>query len=203
MNIIIKDENVLTSGQVTASYLEKNDIAERVYLLGGEALEKELCQRGIMVTQEDCDCVVVGYDRNFTYKKMAKAVRLIAGGAKFICTNGDLTIPHGDSFVPHTGAIALSIEAATGVKPSVMGKPEVTMLNKALDILNCKREDCCIIGDRLDTDIIMGVNFGIPSYLVLTGVTDNELLRQSKIKPTMVFKDLCEVLKYDKSLINI
>ena len=132
---------------------------------------------------------------------MTKAVQLISNGAKFICTNGDLTIPHGESFVPHTGAITSSIEAATGVKPTIIGKPEGTMLNIALEILNCEREDCCIIGDRLDTDIIMGVNFCMPSYLVLTGVTDRKLLSKSIIKPTMIFENLCDVLNYDKSLI--
>jgi len=201
MGISVREDNILTSGQATASYLEKNYKGERVYLVGGEALEEELRKKGIDVTRElrgdGCDCVVVGYDKQFTYEKMTVASQLIAGGARFICTNGDLTIPHGETFVPHTGAISLSIEAASGVKPIVVGKPEKAMLDTAMELLGCRREDCCIIGDNLDTDISMGTRFNIQSFLVLTGVTNRDMAGQSVIRPSMIFENLLEVLRYE------
>lgn len=196
MDIEIKEENVLTSGQVTAAYLQNLHL-NRVFLLGGEALKDELEQRGIEITDEKPDCVVVGYDRGFTYNKMEQAVKMILDGARFIATNSDTTIPSGNSLVPHTGALYVGIEAATGVKPLVMGKPERYMLDEAVNILGCSKDDCCVIGDRLDTDIAFGERHGIRTYLLMTGVTRTEDLKGSLYKPTEVFNNLNEVILHE------
>lgn len=197
MDIEIKEENVLTSGQVTASYLQKDPNINKVFLLGGDALKDELEQRGLQIVDDNADCVVVGYDRMFTYEKMEKAVRMILDGAKFIATNSDPVIPCGSTLVPHTGALYVGIEAATGIKPLVMGKPEHYMLDEAVSILGCQRDDCCVIGDRLDTDIAFADRHGISSYLVLTGVTGINDLKYSAYKPTYVFNNLNEVIIHD------
>jgi 4-nitrophenyl phosphatase len=198
MNIEAAEEDILTSGQVTASYISANKIASRVYVIGSKALEEEFIKKGVEVVQDNPDYVVVGFDRNFSYEKMEKAIRYINRGAGFIITNGDFTIPEGNEFIPHTGAIAAGIERATGVVPLVMGKPGEHFLAAAQGILMCSREECCVIGDRLDTDIAMGANLGIASYLVMTGVTTNELLEESPFKPTKAFEDLRDLMMFDR-----
>lgn len=199
MDIVIKKENVLTSGQVTASYLQRFPALHRVFLLGGDALRSELENRGLKIVEDDADCVVVGYDTKFNYEKMKKAVWMILNGAKFIATNNDLTIPFGNTIVPHTGALYMGIQAATDVKPIVMGKPERYMLDEAIKMLGCSKEELCMIGDNLHTDILFGKHFDINTYLVLTGVTSREDVEASEIKPDYIFNDLKEVYKYDKN----
>lgn len=197
MGIEVNESNILTSGQITASYISENKIASRIYLIGSQSLEEELIKKGLQVVQDNPDCVVVGFDRDFTYDKMKKAVGFILGGAKFIVTNSDYTIPEGDIIVPHTGALAAGIEISTGVKPLTLGKPEKYILEEVQHRLNCCKEECCIVGDRLDTDIATGIRFGIKSYLVMTGVTYYKLLEESEIKPTRVFNDLKELMIFD------
>jgi 4-nitrophenyl phosphatase len=198
MGIEVNEGNILTSGQVTASYISDNKIASRLYLIGSQALEEEMIKKGLQVVQEEPDCVVVGFDRYFTYEKMKKAVGFILNGAKFIATNSDYTIPEGGLIVPHTGALAAGIEIATSVKPLTLGKPEKYIINEVEHKLNCCKEECCIIGDRLDTDIATGIRFGINSYLVMTGVTSYDLLKESEIQPTRFFKDLKELMEFDR-----
>jgi len=198
MDINVKESNILTSGQATASFLVKHGLS-RVYLVGGKALETELKKKGIELVENDAKCVVVGYDLGFTYEKMRRAGKEIRNGAEFVCTNGDHVIPYRDTMVPHTGAIAASIQAASGVKPVIIGKPEKHMLDEALDILGCTKDECCVIGDNIDTDIAFGKRHGVASFLVMTGVTTQAELERSSIKPDMVFANLLEVIEHDVS----
>lgn len=199
MGIEVDEGNILTSGQATASYISDNKIAARVYLIGNKALEAEMLKKNIQIVNADPDYVVVGYDKHFNYEKMKKAVNYILGNAKFIVTNNDYTIPDGNTFIPHTGAIAICIEKATGINPLIIGKPEKYMLEAVQMNLGCnKDEQCIIIGDRLDTDIAMGIRHGIPSYLVMTGVTSIDLLKKSSLQPERVFNNLLELMSFDK-----
>jgi HAD superfamily hydrolase (TIGR01457 family) len=200
MDIQVGEENILTSGQAAASYLARVYPGARAYVVGTPALKKELLSLGIQIVQDQPDCVVVGHDPDFTYEKMKKAARFIIGGAAFVVTNGDSTIPAEDGIVPHTGAIAASIETASGIKPLIIGKPEGEFLNEAFHRLNCTKESCCIIGDRLDTDILTGVRHGILSYLVMTGVTDEKELEQSPIRPSRVFGNLKDIIDFELSV---
>jgi 4-nitrophenyl phosphatase len=202
MGISIVAENILTSGQVTAEYLAENKAQKRVYVIGSKALKRELVEKGLEIVSTKPDYVVVGFDKNFHYGKMKRAVGYILEGAKFIVTNQDATIQEGDAIIPHTGAIAAGIEQATGVKPLSMGKPKKFMLDVVIKKFGCSKEECCIIGDRIDTDIALGSNFGITTYLVMTGVTGQELLKNSELKPDRVFANLQEVMEFDVSIIN-
>jgi len=197
MDIEVGPEHILTSGQATASYIAALNPAAKVYLIGSTALGNELMQRGMRLVEENADYVVVGYDKDFHYEKMKKASQMIFQGAQFICTNSDNAIPEGDMLVPHTGAIALSIQAVTGVEPVYIGKPNEFIIDEALKRLNCTKDDCCIIGDRLDTDILTGVKNEIESYLVLTGVTDRQQLQGSAIKPDKVFDNLKDIMDWE------
>lgn len=198
MGIQAGEDNIFTSGQATASFLARTSPGAKVYLVGGKALETELLKEGLQLVEDDPDYVVVGYDPDFTYEKMKKAVQRILKGAVFITTNEDTTIPTEEGIVPHTGAISSSIETATGIKPLVIGKPEKYFVDEALRRMGCEKEDCCIIGDRLETDILTGVKHDITSYLVFTGVTNEAMLEHSTIQPTKSFKDLGELVKFDK-----
>ncbi|HHV60645.1 MAG TPA: HAD-IIA family hydrolase [Clostridiaceae bacterium] len=195
MGIHIGCNDIISSGDATAEFLCTSPY-KRIYLIGSDALKDKLVKKGINVVTEDADCVVVGYDLSFNYKKMKEAAQFILNGAGFVCTNYDLTIPDGDRVVPHTGSIAASIEAATGVKPVYMGKPEYYLLEAVIKRLNCSRDKCCTVGDRLDTDIYFGIRQNIKSFLVLTGVTTREMLRHSKIQPTRAFENLLDILSY-------
>lgn len=197
MGIYVNEQNILTSGQAAASFLSLMKPDMSIYLVGSDALKDELLRAGLRIDNENPDCVLVGYDRQFDYEKMFQAVHHILSGSKFICTNGDYTIPEGNKLVPHTGAIAASIEAAAGIKPLIIGKPEKYIIDFALKKLECTKDECCIIGDRLDTDIASGVKHEIPSYLVLTGVTDKALLAKSEVQPTRVFNNLNEIMIYE------
>jgi 4-nitrophenyl phosphatase len=197
MGIEVKEDSVLTSGQATATFLSKMKPNMSIYLIGSDALREDFLRAGLRIEDVNPDFVVVGYDREFNYEKMCLATKHILKGSKYVSTNGDNIIPEGDTFVPHTGAISACIETATNVKPIIIGKPEQYILDSALEKLGCKKSECCIIGDRLDTDIATGVRHGISSYLVLTGVTDRKLLEQSQLKPTKVFNNLYEIMLFE------
>jgi len=198
MGIDVGPDNIITSADATADYLANNTLCSKVYIIGSDALKEKIAEKGIDIVCERPDYVVVGYDKEFSYEKMKKAVQFILDGAGFICTNGDSTIPDGKKLVPHTGAIAASIESASGVKPVIIGKPEGYFLDTLSRRLNCRREQFCIVGDRLDTDIYFGVKQNILSFLVLTGVTSIDDLKKSSIQPTKVFKNLYELMMFDK-----
>lgn len=198
MGIEIGEENIISSGDATAGYISDNTTYKRIYLIGNEAFKDKLIEKGLQIVSDNPDCVVVGYDREFDYKKMKEATQFILDGAGFICTNCDNTIPEGDKIVPHTGSIVASIETATGVKPIMIEKPERYLLDAAINRFNCSKEQCCMIGDRLDTDIYFGVKQDIISFLVLTGITNKKILKDSEIQPTKIFNDLSEVMLFDK-----
>lgn len=203
MGIEVTEDKIISFGDATVDYLINNTKFSRFYLIGSKALEELFIQRGLEIVHENPDCVVVGYDVNFTYDKLKKAVNFILNGAGFISTNIDNTIPEGSQLIPHTGAITASIEAATGAKPVIIGKPERYLLDTAIDRLHCSKEQCCVIGDRLDTDIYFGVKQNILSFLVLTGVTKKEMLEDSIIQPTKVFDDLSQLMLWDKEINRI
>lgn len=198
MGIRIDEDNILTSGQVTASFVAGNKTGAKVHMIGSNALRNELEKRGAEIVTTEPDFVIVGFDRKFSYGKMKRATRYILEGAKFIVTNNDYTIPEGNTTIPHTGAIAAGIEKATGVKPLVIGKPEKYILDAVIEKLDCSKEECCIIGDRLDTDIVMGTRCGMSAYLVMTGVTSHDLLKNSAIQLDRVFESLKELMDSDR-----
>lgn len=200
MGITVTAEHILTSGQIAAEYIAEDEGHKRVYVIGSKALKKELVAKGSKIVSSKPDYVVVGFDKNFNYGKMKRAVGYILEGAKFISTNQDVTITEGAAIIPHTGAIASGIESATGIKPLSMGKPEKFIIDVVIKKLGCSKEDCCIIGDRIDTDIVLGSSFGITTYLVMTGVTRPNLLDSSAIQPDRVFTNLQEVMEFDMSV---
>ncbi len=190
MGIAIEESDVLTSAQASALYLER--IAQpgaRVYVIGEEGLRAALREK-YTIAEERTDFVVVGMDTGLTYEKLRVATLLIRSGARFIATNPDKTLPTEEGLVPGNGASLAALEAATGVAPSVVGKPEPAIFDLALARMGVGKEGAAVIGDRLETDILGGRRVGLITILVLSGATSRQGLESSSIKPDLVFEDV-------------
>jgi len=190
MGIAIKESDVLTSAQATAMYLEKvAPPGAPVYAIGEDGLRAALNAR-YTFTEEKADFVVVGMDSKLTYEKLKIATLLIRGGARFIATNPDKTLPTEEGLIPGNGAILAALEAATGVSPLVIGKPEPTIFDLALARMGTGKEGAAVIGDRLETDILGGRRAGLLTILVLSGATSRQDLETSPVQPDLVFEDV-------------
>jgi len=192
MGITVAPENVLSAGMTAASMLKDKGI-NAVYVLGSDALKRECTSRGIEVRDHDVQAVLVGYYTDFCYDHLKTACMLALEGAELFCTNPDNTIPQGNTFIPHSGAIAAALECATGKRCVYIGKPGTYMLKDAIEIMSCNKEDIYMVGDRLDTDIMFGINCGVKTCLVLTGTTTRQMVDNSDIKPDYIFEDLAEL----------
>lgn len=191
MGIEVSPRRILTSALATADYL-RNILPQgaRLYLIGEEGLYSALAARGFEFGTREVEAVVVGMDRQLTYEKLKTATIAIRQGARFVGTNPDKSFPAEEAIVPGAGAILAAIEAATGVKPTVIGKPEPILFQMALQRMGATEKETAVIGDRLETDILGGQRCGLTTILVLTGVTQKQDLEASDIKPDYVFPDL-------------
>ncbi len=191
MGARVSVENVLTSALATAMCLPRlAPNAKRVLVIGGEGLTMALTDAGYHIVDENADAVVVGIDIALTYEKLTRAMREIQRGAVFIGTNADATYPAADGLIPGAGTILAAIQTASGVAPIVIGKPERTMFDLAVEKMGVAREATATLGDRLETDIEGGMRAGLKSILVMTGITTPEILAQSSLQPDFVFDDL-------------
>lgn len=196
MGCAVSEDKIIISSHVTISYLQKEHPGKTVFLLGNERLTKDFESAGITLTDENPDIVVLGFDTTLTYEKLWKACNYIRRGALYIATHPDKNCPTADGFMPDTGSMMALIEASTGKSPLVMGKPNSFTVNYLCDKLNCLPEELCFIGDRLETDILIGQKHDIPSVLVLTGVTSLEDYEQSEIRATVVEESLSAFSKH-------
>lgn len=190
IGLSIPEKNIFTSARATALFLKEKREYSTAWVIGEKGLLEEIEGIGYEIT-EDCECVVVGLDRMLTYQKLETACLAIRKGAEFIGSNPDLTFPTERGITPGCGSILAFLEACTDKKPLVVGKPNKLIMDLALDRL--KDRSAYVIGDRLDTDILAGVNAGLRTILVLTGVETRESLRLSSIKPDFVFENLREL----------
>lgn len=194
MGITCEEEEVITSGYATAEYLKSvAPDGARILVIGEEGLKVELRLAGFTLSQEGpVDFVVVGMDRDFNYGKLRRAQQAILEGAEFVATNPDATFPTEEGLLPGAGSIVAAVERASGRRPRLIGKPEPFMLELALRVSGAKREECVVVGDRLDTDILAGNKAGMMTVLVLTGVTSEEEARRARgeFKPDFVIPDL-------------
>ena len=193
MGIKAREEEIVSSGLITAYCLSKESPGAFLYVVGEEGLREELYQREmnlVEVPPYQVDGVVVGMDRQFNFKKMSNAMRCILNGASFYGTNPDPSFPTEDGLMPGCGAILASIEVSSGVKPRIFGKPYPESLQFLLEISGFEKEKTVMIGDRLDTDIKLAKDFGLFSILVLTGVSKKEDVDRFSVQPDMVVENL-------------
>ncbi len=175
-------EEIMTSGDVTIGYLKAHRAGKKVYLLGNSELRSDFLSAGIDLAREDgedADIVVSAFDTELTYAKLTAACRAIDRGAEFLSTHPDYRCPTEDGFIPDSGAICAAITAATGATPTYFGKPYEKTVDYVESKTGARREDVCIFGDRLYTDIAFGKKHGITSILVMTGETTEEDLAKA------------------------
>ena len=172
-NVEAKPEEVFTSTEATIIFLHKTN-AIRIYVIGEEGLLEGLKTAGFELADSDVDAVVVGLDSQVDYQKLEKATLLIQAGAKFIGTNPDTNMPTERGLVPGNGALVAFLEASTGKKATVIGKPEAIIMEAALEKIGLNKEEVLMVGDNYTTDIQAGIRNGIDTLLVLTGFTRPE-----------------------------
>jgi 4-nitrophenyl phosphatase len=205
----VPPDHILTSAIAASDYLAKRlDPGSRVYVIGGAGLIKALESQGFQVLVGHPDAsggaartwpssvayVVVGWDRELTWEKLATATQFIRGGAKFLGTNPDLTFPGERGILPGNGAQLAALEAATDVSPVITGKPDPILYQQALARMQVAPKETLMIGDRLGTDILGAVRANMRTALLLSGVTTREDLRRSPIRPDLVFEDLAALV---------
>lgn len=189
---------IMTSGDVTIEFLNRHRKGKRVYLVGTKELADEFRSRGIPLVDADetqCDIVITSFDTSLTYEKLSTACRLIRGGAEYLSTHPDFNCPTEDGFIPDSGAIAAFVTASTGKTPTYFGKPYRETVEMIEEAYGVTKDEMCIFGDRLYTDIALGKKHGVCSVLVLTGetTTADVVAATEADQPDYVFPSLDEV----------
>jgi len=205
MGLHVKESDVLTSSWVTAHYLSGHFTGPFLaYVVGEEGIYSSLQKIGARIvpdsdldSTQSVDCVVVGIDREFNYKKLHHAQRLIQNGALFIATNRDGSYPVEDGVKPGAGSIVAAVEAASATTPVTVGKPRPVMVDLAIQKLNLKYEEVAFVGDRLDTDIACARRAGVTAICVLTGVTseDKAVRARGELRPHYIYATLTDLCK--------
>jgi NagD protein len=167
----VPEESIFTSALATARFLEEQRPGGTAFTIGEAGLTTALHEAGYTLTERDPDYVVLGETRTYSFERISRAIRLIVAGARFIATNPDPTGPTPDGPLPATGSVAALISKATGVDPYFVGKPNPLMMRTALNTLDAHSESTAMIGDRMDTDVVSGLEAGMQTILVLSGVT--------------------------------
>jgi len=186
---------IINSSMATVEYLRKQySSGQPVYVVGDVGLLETLSAAGFYHTEDQPVAVIVSMDREFTYQKLAIAQRKILAGAAFIGTNPDLTFPNPGGLTPGAGSIIAAVQAATGVEPVMIGKPQPEMFRLALERLGCLPEQTLVVGDRLETDIAGGQAAACLTGLVLSGVTSQSAAKSWSPPPTFIAADLNTLL---------
>jgi 5'-nucleotidase len=167
----VPEDAIWTSALATARFLEEQRPGGSAFTIGEAGLTTALHEAGYTLTERDPDYVVLGETRTYSFERISRAIRLIVAGARFIATNPDPTGPTPDGPLPATGSVAALISRATGVDPYFVGKPNPLMMRTALNTLDAHSETTAMIGDRMDTDVVSGLEAGLQTILVLSGVT--------------------------------
>src|SRR4051794_24813029 len=167
----VPEESIWTSALATADFLQSQRPGGSAFVIGEAGLTTALHAAGYTLTEREPDYVVLGETRTYSFERISQAIRLIANGARFIATNPDATGPTPDGPLPATGSVAALISKATGVDPYFVGKPNPLMMRSALNAIDAHSETTAMIGDRMNTDIVAGLEAGLHTILVLSGVT--------------------------------
>ncbi|PFG28328.1 HAD-IIA family hydrolase [Corynebacterium renale] len=180
----VPEERIWTSATATASFLADQHPGGSAYVVGESGLTTGLHEAGFILTDADPDFVVLGETRTYSFEAITKAINLILGGARFICTNPDVTGPAPTGILPATGSVAALITAATGAEPYYIGKPNPVMMRSALNTIRAHSESTVMIGDRMDTDVKSGLEAGMRTILVSSGISDTAEVERYPFRPT-------------------
>ncbi len=198
--IDIYPEQIFTAGVATAEYLLKEFGPKRVYIVGTMQIIEEFERIGHTFDDRDPEIVVITFDLTLTYDKLKKAVNFVRKGKLYVLTNPDLNCPTADGILPDAGAINQVVRKASGKEPDIVfGKPDPKLIDMIVEKFNVKKEQVCVVGDRLYTDILIGIQAGVLTALVLTGEAKLEDIERGVIKPHVVANDIGELAKFLES----
>lgn len=195
MGMEVSEEHFYTSALATASFLKEQSPGCSVYAIGEAGLLNALYDAGITMNDVNPDYVVIGEGKSYSIETLTKATNLVLKGAKLIGANSDVSGPIEKGIMPACGALIAPIEIATGKRAYFCGKPNPLMMRTGLKLLGCHSAEAVMIGDRMDTDIISGMEAGMSTVLVLSGVTDMEDLKSYAYKPSLVLEGVGDIAK--------
>ena len=193
MGLDIGEEHFYTSALATAAFLKKQAPGCTAFVIGAPGLLNALYDVGVTMNDVDPDYVIVGETASYNYEVITKAVRLVLNGARLIATNSDLTGPTEFGIAPACRALIAPIEMATGKQAYFCGKPNPLMMRTGLKMLNCHSAEAVMVGDRMDTDVISGMESGMSTVLVLSGVSTRETLRTYAYRPSIVLDGVGDI----------
>ncbi|WP_326796070.1 HAD-IIA family hydrolase [Streptomyces sp. NBC_01808] len=187
-------QNIWTSALATAKFLDDQRPGGTAYVIGEAGLTTALHDHGYVLSDHRPDYVVLGETRTYSFEALTKAIRLIENGARFIATNPDQTGPSAEGPLPATGAVAALITKATGKEPYFVGKPNPLMMRAGLNQIGAHSESTAMIGDRMDTDVLAGLEAGMETYLVLTGLTRADQVERFPYRPSHIVDSIADLV---------
>jgi len=190
----VPEDAIWTSALATARFLEDQRPGGSAFVIGEAGLTTALHQSGYTLTERSPDYVVLGETRTYSFERITQAIRLIAAGARFIATNPDPTGPAPDGPLPATGSVAALISKATGVDPYYVGKPNPLMMRSALNAIEAHSESTAMIGDRMDTDVVSGLEAGLHTILVLSGVATREAAERFPYRASRIVDSVADLV---------
>ena len=192
--LAVPESAIWTSALATATFLDAQRPGGSAFVIGEAGLTTALHEVGYTLTERAPDYVVLGETRTYSFERISRAIRLILGGARFIATNPDATGPTPDGPLPATGSVAALISRATGVDPYFVGKPNPLMMRSALNAIDAHSETAAMIGDRMDTDVVSGLEAGMHTVLVLTGSTTREEAERFPFRPSRIADSIADLI---------
>lgn len=194
MGLAVPVDNIWTSALATAKFLDVQRPGGTAYVIGEAGLTTALHDIGYILTDHDPDYVVLGETRTYSFESLTKAIRLINDGARFICTNPDETGPSAEGPLPAAGSVAALITKATGKDPYFAGKPNPLMMRTGLNAIGAHSETSAMIGDRMDTDVLAGLEAGMETFLVLTGLTKPADVDRYPFRPSTIVDSIADLV---------
>jgi len=190
----VPEQSIWTSALATAAFLADQTPGGTAYVLGEAGLTTALHDIGYVMTDRNPDYVVLGETRTYSFEAITKAIRLINGGARFIATNPDVTGPSPEGPLPATGSVAAMITRATGAEPYFVGKPNPMMFRSAMNRIEAHSESTIMVGDRMDTDVVAGIEAGLETVLVLSGSTAAGDVARFPFRPSRILDSIADVI---------
>lgn len=193
----VSEEKIIISSHVAIDFIKRHRAGKRIYLLGNENFTRDCQRAGLNLVDDDPDIVLLGFDTTLTYEKINKAANFIASGKEYIATHPDKNCPLANGFMTDTGSMIEMFFASAGKRPDIIvGKPYHYTVDFVTENCGCTRDEICFIGDRLETDIAIGMKNGTKSVLVYSGVTTPEMYESADIKATVAVNDLYSLCEY-------
>ena len=192
----VPEEGIWTSAIATAEFLARQSPSGTAHVIGESGLTTAMHESGFVMTDTDPDYVVLGETRTYSFEAITRAIRLITAGSRFIATNPDVTGPSSEGPLPATGAVAALITRATGRQPYYVVKPNPMMFRSALNRIEAHSETTAMVGDRMDTDVVAGIEAGLETWLVLTGSTGRHDIEAYPYRPHRVVESIADVVEH-------